>query len=73
MSLRSTIVGIIEIDPAARDVFLLEPTTIANRRCDNRLAEFGDESAYAVVLTDVAQLREELESELWRLQARLAA
>jgi hypothetical protein len=74
MLARSILVGIVEIDTSAGKTFL--SGVVPRRRGISSGAwreGCADFDAYAVLMADLPRLREELDSDFRRLQARLAA
>ncbi len=73
MLARSTLVGIVEVDATAGETFLLSGPR--RRRVSPGTWREGcaDSAAYGVLMADLPRLREELDSDFRRLQARLAA
>jgi hypothetical protein len=63
----------IEMDASAGASFGLVSGRSSRFSSDEWQEDFADGTVYPVVIVDLVQLRAELDSEFWRLQARFAA
>jgi hypothetical protein len=73
MHLRPILVGLVEIDATAGETFLFEFLRTRRFPLGKWRAECAGDTACAVLAADLPRLREDLDSEFRRLQARLAA
>ncbi|MEX2140476.1 MAG: hypothetical protein WD894_14530 [Pirellulales bacterium] len=73
MFLRPILVGIVEIDEMAGETFLFEPLPTPRFSVARWREVCAGNTACAVLAADLPRLREDLDSEFRRLQARLAA